>query len=90
MLIRKLSLLGLLSGCLLIPPVLAQGSSGESVITVPSIPVGGAVSLGGTVVPYKDVTFSAQIPGRIKSIAGEEGDHFEEGALLIALWRADQ
>jgi multidrug efflux pump subunit AcrA (membrane-fusion protein) len=85
MLIRKLSLLGLLSGCLLIPPVLAQGSSGESVITVPSIPVGGAVSLGGTVVPYKDVTFSAQIPGRIKSIAGEEGDHFEEGALLIAI-----
>ncbi|MGD8618506.1 MAG: efflux RND transporter periplasmic adaptor subunit [Gammaproteobacteria bacterium] len=47
--------------------------------------MGGAVSLGGTVVPYKDVTFSAQIPGRIKSIAGEEGDHFEEGALLIAI-----
>ncbi|HYQ71890.1 MAG TPA: efflux RND transporter periplasmic adaptor subunit, partial [Gammaproteobacteria bacterium] len=84
MLIRKL-LLGLLSGCLLVPPVLAQGSSGESVITVPSIPVGGAVSLGGTVVPYKDVTFSAQIPGRIKTIAGEEGDHFEEGAELIAI-----
>jgi multidrug efflux pump subunit AcrA (membrane-fusion protein) len=85
MLIRKLSLLGLLSGCLIVPPVLAQGSSGESVITVPSIPVGGAVSLGGTVVPFKDVTFSAQIPGRVKSIAGEEGDHFEEGSELIAI-----
>jgi multidrug efflux pump subunit AcrA (membrane-fusion protein) len=47
--------------------------------------VGGAVSLGGTVVPFKDVTFSAQIPGRIKSIAGEEGDHFEEGTVLIAI-----
>jgi multidrug efflux pump subunit AcrA (membrane-fusion protein) len=85
MLIRKFTLLGLLAGCLLAPPVLAQSSSGESVIVVPSIPVGGAVSLGGTVVPFKDVTFSAQIPGRIKSIAGEEGDHFEEGAELIAI-----
>jgi multidrug efflux pump subunit AcrA (membrane-fusion protein) len=85
MLIRKLSILGLLSGCLFLPPVLAQAPSGESVITVPSIPVGGAVSLGGTVVPYKDVTFSAQIPGRIDSIAGEEGDHFEEGTVLIAI-----
>jgi len=64
--------------------VLAQ-DSGESIITVPSVPVGAAVSLGGTVVPFKEVTFSAQIPGRIKSISGEEGDHFEEGALLIAI-----
>jgi multidrug efflux pump subunit AcrA (membrane-fusion protein) len=84
MLIRKLAVLGLLSGCLLNTGVMAQ-DSGESVITVPSVPVGAAVSLGGTVVPYKDVTFSAQIPGRIKTISGEEGDHFEEGALLIAI-----
>jgi len=85
MLIRKLTILGLMSGCLFVPPVLAQTPSEESVITVPSIPVGGAVSLGGTVVPYKDVTFSAQIPGRIDDIAGEEGDHFEEGTVLIAI-----
>jgi multidrug efflux pump subunit AcrA (membrane-fusion protein) len=64
--------------------VLAQGSA-ESVITVPSVPVGASVSLGGTVIPFKDVTFSAQIPGRINSIAGEEGDRFKEGDLLIAI-----
>jgi len=64
--------------------ILAQDAA-ESVITVPSVPVGAAVSLGGTVVPYKDVTFSAQIPGRIESIAGEEGDHFESGAEIIAI-----
>jgi multidrug efflux pump subunit AcrA (membrane-fusion protein) len=63
---------------------MAQGSA-DSVITVPSVPVGAGVSLGGTVVPYKEVTFSAQIPGRIESIAGEEGDSFEEGAELIAI-----
>lgn len=84
MLIRKNAVIGFLSGCLLSAGVLAQGSA-DSVITVPSVPVGATVSLGGTVVPYKDVTFSAQIPGRIKTIAGEEGDHFDSGAELIAI-----
>ena len=84
MFIKKLAFIGLLSGYMMSSAVMAQGAT-ESVITVPSIPVGAAVSLGGTVVPYKDVTFSAQIPGRIKSIAGEEGDHFKSGAELIAI-----
>jgi multidrug efflux pump subunit AcrA (membrane-fusion protein) len=43
------------------------------------------VSLGGTVIPYKEVTLSAQIPGRVKYLAGIEGDSFEKGALLVAL-----
>jgi multidrug efflux pump subunit AcrA (membrane-fusion protein) len=84
MLIRKLAIFSLLSGVMMSSGVLAKGT-GESVITVPSVPVGAAVSLGGTVVPFKDVIFSAQIPGRIKSIAGEEGDHFKSGAELIAI-----
>ena len=84
MLIKKLAIFSLLCGYLMSSGVVAQAPA-ESVITVPSIPVGAAVSLGGTVVPYKDVTFSAQIPGRIESIAGEEGDHFKSGAELIAI-----
>lgn len=43
------------------------------------------VSLGGTVIPYKEVTLSAQVPGRVKHLAGIEGDTFEKGALLVAL-----
>lgn len=43
------------------------------------------VSLGGTVIPYKEVTLSAQIPGRVQTIAGIEGDFFDEGDVLIAL-----
>jgi multidrug efflux pump subunit AcrA (membrane-fusion protein) len=85
MLIKKIAIFSLLSGHLMGATVMAQGTPGESVITVPSVPVGAAVSLGGTVVPYKEVTFSAQIPGRIESIAGEEGDHFKSGAELIAI-----
>ncbi len=43
------------------------------------------ISLGGSVIPYKEVTLSAQLPGRINMIAGIEGDAFREGDLLITL-----
>lgn len=43
------------------------------------------VTLGATVVPYKEVTLSAQMPGRVEYIAGEEGDRFDKAAVLVAL-----
>jgi multidrug efflux pump subunit AcrA (membrane-fusion protein) len=43
------------------------------------------VALGGTVIPYKEVTLAAQLPGRVKYLAGIEGDSFSEGTLLVAL-----
>ena len=43
------------------------------------------LSLGGTVVPYKEVTLAAQLPGRVTFIAGREGDTFEEAKLLVAI-----
>ena len=43
------------------------------------------VSVGGTVIPYKEVTFAAQLPGRVEYIAGIEGDSFEDGDLLVSL-----
>ena len=43
------------------------------------------VSLGGTVVPYKEVTLAAQLPGRVKTLAGIEGDSFKEGTSLVAI-----
>lgn len=90
MLIKKLITTGLLAACCMTAGAMAQSTpepaaSKETIITVPGIPVGGAVSLGGTVIPFKEVTFAAQIPGRIKSIAGEEGDSFEQGAELVAI-----
>lgn len=42
-------------------------------------------TLGGTVIPYKEVTLSAQIPGRIKQIAGKEGDVFPDETVLVAI-----
>ncbi|MEA3640989.1 MAG: efflux RND transporter periplasmic adaptor subunit [Lamprobacter sp.] len=43
------------------------------------------VSVGGTVVPYKEVTQAAQLPGRVDYLAGIEGDAFESGDLLVSL-----
>jgi multidrug efflux pump subunit AcrA (membrane-fusion protein) len=43
------------------------------------------VSLGGTVVPYKEVTLSAQLPGRVNYLAGIEGDTFKEADRLVEL-----
>ena len=43
------------------------------------------VSVGGTVIPYKEVTLSAQLPGRVTFIAGREGDAFDEGKQLVAI-----
>ncbi len=47
--------------------------------------VGARISVGGTVVPLKSVTLTAQLPGRVETLAGEEGDKFEAGTLLVAL-----
>lgn len=55
------------------------------VYTVPLSQVGTNIVLGGTVVPYKEVELTAQIPGRVEYIAGEEGDWFKEGELLVAI-----
>jgi multidrug efflux pump subunit AcrA (membrane-fusion protein) len=83
MLIRKLSVFGLL--CLVLNFAIAAETGKDAVITVPSVPVGAAVTLGGTVVPFKEATLSAQVPGRIESISGEEGDSFESGAVLVTI-----
>ena len=64
------------------------GQYGSSLSIVPvktvSIPAN-RLLIGGTIAAYKSVILSAQIPGRIVSIAGEEGDHFKQGILLVKI-----
>jgi RND family efflux transporter MFP subunit len=43
------------------------------------------VSVGGTVIPYKEVTLAAQLPGRVTFLAGIEGDRFKDGDLLLSI-----
>ena len=39
--------------------------------------------LGSTVIPYKEVTLSAQISGAVKFVAGEAGAAFKQGDVII-------
>lgn len=71
---------GLLMGMLAMLPAM-----GSEVITVETTLHQGQVILGGSVVPYKEVTLTAQIPGTIKYLAGDVGDSFEAGDVLVAI-----
>lgn len=66
-------------------PPAAQPQKPENVIEVRAIRMRPTVTLGGTVVPLKDVTLAAELPGRVNFIAGKEGDAFDKGTLLVAL-----
>ena len=57
----------------------------REIIEVKSGSAGGVVSLGGTVMPEKIVTLSAQMPGDVKFVAGAEGDAFKKGDRLVEL-----
>jgi len=72
---------------MLSPSVSAQNSAaaGAQIVTVEASTTAGAVTLGGTVVAFKEVTLTAQIPGRIEFIAGTEGDAFKAEDILVAI-----
>ena len=61
-----------------------EGSSGD-IFVVKASKEQPTVAIGGSVVPYREVTLAAQLPGRVRYVAGVEGDAFKEGDLLIAL-----
>lgn len=67
------------------PNAASGGPASGNVITVRSSRFGSNVTLGGTVVPYKEVTLTAQLPGRVDFIAGREGDWFDQGKVLVAI-----
>ena len=60
------------------------GDLGETIIVqqAKDVPI---VAVGGTVIPYKEVTLAAQLPGRVTFLAGIEGDKFKEADLLVAI-----
>lgn len=39
--------------------------------------------MGSTVVPYKEVTVAAQMPGKITALMGDVGSKFEKGDVLV-------
>lgn len=51
--------------------------------------LGGSAIVGGTVIPFKEVTLSAQVPGRVIFLAGAEGHRATEGEVLVRIDDAD-
>ncbi len=61
------------------------GAGEYKTVKVQTAEAGNTVTIGGTVVPYKEVTLSAQIPGQIKFLGGQEGDKFSSGTKLVSI-----
>jgi multidrug efflux pump subunit AcrA (membrane-fusion protein) len=78
--VRSLKLSVVLIFFFIFPTPLVAG-----IITVGTIQLQGKAVLGGTVIPYKEVTLSAQVPGRVEYIAGDVGDFFDVGTTVIAI-----
>jgi len=74
----KLTMLGIFLGTF-------SAAMAESYYKVRAHDISPPVTLSGTVIPKKSITLSAQLPGRVKMIAGSEGDKFTEKTVLVAL-----
>ncbi|MDJ0860676.1 MAG: efflux RND transporter periplasmic adaptor subunit [Gammaproteobacteria bacterium] len=76
-------------GVLMAVALPASAQNGETAPTravpVDARNVRATVTLGGTVVPYQEVTLAAQLPGRVVMLAGKEGDQFDKDAVLARL-----
>lgn len=77
---KKLSMAGVIG--LLLFVATAQAST---VVTVESRSSSARTILGSTVIPYKEVTLTAQVPGVVEVVSGEVGSMFSKGDLLIKI-----
>ena len=63
-----------------------QGRPAQAeVITVGQRETGVSTILSASVVPYREVTFTAETSGRIEFVAGREGDQFNREEVLVAI-----
>ncbi len=76
--------MGLVLGGVFAVPA-GAGEQGYRTARVAVIRSGGSATVGGSVIPYKEVTLSAQIPGEITFLAGIEGHRASEGEVLVSI-----
>jgi multidrug efflux pump subunit AcrA (membrane-fusion protein) len=63
----------------------AEEPSAPQTMVVELHALGSTASVGGTVVPFEEITFTAQIPGRVELIAGGEGSFFKRGEVIVKI-----
>lgn len=85
------TLITLLSAAMLVLATSPQARDGQvsDVFVVQQSSEVPTVVVSGNVVPFKEVTLTAQLPGRVKFIAGIEGERFESGTTLVAIDEAE-
>ena len=67
-------------------PLIAQDSDTNfQTAMVTTTTSGSSATVGGTVVPFKQVTLSAQIPGRVTFLTGIEGHRAPAGEVLVQI-----
>ena len=80
--------------------LIASASASDKAVNTGKIPPGDIVTVqgnqvsaqtivGGTVIPARDVTLTAQLSGQVRYLAGREGDSFTQNTLLVGI-NADQ
>ncbi len=62
---------------------LQAAGNAANIITVETQESQATSVLGSTVVPYKEVLLSAQIPGRVLAINGDVGSPFKQGEIIV-------
>ena len=65
--------------------LLTTATLADGFVTVERSTSNSQTVLGSTVTPYKEVTLTAQIPGRVMSISGDVGSKFPTGTLLVKI-----
>jgi multidrug efflux pump subunit AcrA (membrane-fusion protein) len=63
----------------------AAGAADYQLVVVRTEQVGNLATVGGTVIPYKEVSLAAQIPGEVRFLAGAEGDKFDKNTILARI-----
>ena len=71
----------MLSSLAIVPTVL----NAAEIVTVRSSQSSSQTVLGSTVVPYKEITVTAQMPGKITALMGDVGAKFKKGDVLAKI-----
>jgi len=82
-LVNSLVLILAIGGAVAGPAVAEEQNYQTAFVSI--IKSGGSATVGGSVIPYKEVTLSAQIPGQITFLAGVEGHRAAEGEILVSI-----
>lgn len=66
-------------------PLPFAATAREAVVAVTEMPTAARLKIGGYVEPRSSVRLTAQAPGRVTFVAGQEGERMASGQLVVAL-----